>query len=149
MRRMAETTEVHAVLNEIDLNEDADMQAGNLEHLTIPEGVEVYEINGPYFFGAGNKFEEIMAAFGDRPKVRIIRMRKVPFVDSTGIHNLTNLCLMSKKEGINIVLSGVNPKVQEVLERSGFNELIGKENICNHINLALAKAKEIVASCEK
>jgi SulP family sulfate permease len=55
MRRMAETTEVHAVLNEIDLNEDADMQAGNLEHLTIPEGVEVYEINGPYFFGAGNR----------------------------------------------------------------------------------------------
>lgn len=149
MRRMAETTDVRVICDEIDpTQEESDFMMGNLEHLTIPDGVEVYEINGPYFFGAGNKFEEIMAAFGDRPKVRIIRMRKVPFVDSTGIHNLTNLCLMSKKEGINIVLSGVNPKVQEVLERSGFNELIGKENICNHINLALAKAKEIVASCE-
>ena len=72
MRRMAETTDVHAILNEIDLNEDADMERGNLEHLTIPKGVEVYEINGPYFFGAGNRFEDIMARYGNRPKVRII-----------------------------------------------------------------------------
>ena len=145
MRRMAETTDVHAVFNEIDLNEDADMQAGNLEHLTIPEKVEVYEINGPYFFGAGNRFEDIMARYGRKPKVRIIRMRKVPFIDSTGMHNLENMCLMSQKEGITVVLSGVNPKVDEVLRRNGFEELVGKENICNHIDLALARAREIVA----
>ncbi|MGN0069184.1 MAG: SulP family inorganic anion transporter [Prevotella sp.] len=144
MRRMAETTDVKVISDEIDPNDDLDIKAGNLEHLTIPKGVEVYEINGPYFFGAGNRFEEIMAAFGDRPKVRIIRMRKVPFVDSTGIHNLTNLCAMSRQEGIEVVLSGVNPKVHAVLERSGFNELVGEENICSHINLALAKAREIV-----
>ena len=144
MRRMAETTDVHAVLDEIDLNEDADMERGNLEHLTIPEGVEVYEINGPYFFGAGNRFEDIMARYGSRPKVRIIRMRKVPFIDSTGLHNLENMCLMSQKEGITIVLSGVNPKVEAVLKRNNFNQLLGEENICNHIDLALARAKEIV-----
>ena len=107
---------------------------GNLEHLTIPEGVEVYEINGPYFFGAGNKFEEIMGALGhQRPKVRIIRMRKVPFVDSTGIHNLTNLCLMSQGEGIQVVLSGVNPRVQQVLHKARFDTLLGEKNICSHI----------------
>jgi len=145
MRRMAETTDVHAVLNEIDLNEDADMQRGNLEHLTIPEGVEVYEINGPYFFGAGNRFEDIMARYGNRPKVRIIRMRKVPFIDSTGLHNLENMCLMSQNEGITVVLSGVNPKVEAVLRRNNFDQLLGKENICNHIDLALARAKEILA----
>ena len=144
MRRMAETTEVHAIINEIDLNEDADMQSGNLEHLTIPEGVEVYEINGPYFFGAGNRFEDIMARYGNRPKVRIIRMRKVPFIDSTGLHNLENMCLMSQKEGITIVLSGVNPKVEAVLKRNNFNHLLGEENICNHIDLALARASELV-----
>lgn len=143
MRRMAETTDVHAVLNEIDLNEDADMQAGNLEHLTIPKDVEVYEINGPYFFGAGNRFEDIMARYGRRPKVRIIRMRKVPFIDSTGMHNLENLCRMSQQEGITIVLSGVNPKVEAVLARNGFPELLGQQNICNHIDLALARAREI------
>ncbi len=145
MRRMAETTEVHAVLNEIDLNEDADMQAGNLEHLTIPQGVEVYEINGPYFFGAGTRFEDIMARYGRKPKVRIIRMRKVPFIDSTGLHNLENMCLMSQKEGITVVLSGVNAKVEDVLKRNNFETLLGAENICNHIDLALARAREIVA----
>ena len=144
MRRMAETTDVHAVLDEIDLNEDADMERGNLEHLTIPEGVEVYEINGPYFFGAGNRFEDIMARYGRRPKVRIIRMRKVPFIDSTGLHNLENMCLMSQKEGITVVLSGVNPKVEGVLKRNHFERIVGEQNICNHIDLALARANELV-----
>ena len=144
MRRMSETTDVKAVYDEIDLNEDADMQAGNLEHLSIPKGVEVYEINGPYFFGAGNKFEDLMGRYGNRPKVRIIRMRKVPFIDSTGLHNLENLCLMSQKEGITIVLSGVNEKVEAVLNRNGFPQLLGEENICNHIDLALARAREII-----
>jgi SulP family sulfate permease len=146
MRRMAETTDVHAVLDEIDLNEDADMERGNLEHLTIPEGVEVYEINGPYFFGAGNRFEDIMARYGSRPKVRIIRMRKVPFIDSTGLHNLENMCLMSQKEGITIVLSGVNEKVDAVLRRNNFEKLLGAENICNHIDLALTRAREIAGA---
>ena len=145
MRRMAETTDVKAILDEIDPNEDADIEAGNLIHLTIPDGVEVYEINGPYFFGAGNRFEEIMATFGHRPRVRIIRMRKVPFVDSTGIHNLTNLCEMSRKENIEVVLSGVNPKVEAVLIKAGFYDIVGEKNICNHINLALDRAREIIA----
>ena len=144
MKRMSETTDVKAITEEIDLNQDAEFSTGNLDHLIIPQGVEVYEINGPYFFGAGNKFDEIMASFGDRPKVRIIRMRKVPFVDSTGIHNLTNLCEMSKKEGIQIVLSGVREKVNGQLEHAGFYHLIGEENICSHINLALKRANEII-----
>ncbi len=149
MKRMAETTDVKVISDEIDPNEDAEIKSGNLEHLTIPQGVEVYEINGPYFFGAGNRFEEIMATFGDRPKVRIIRMRKVPFVDSTGIHNLTNLCEMSKKEGIKVVLSGVRPNVNATLVKAGFNDIVGADNICSHINIALAKAKEIVGEEKK
>ena len=146
MRRMSETSDVSVIYNEIDISEDADMQAGNLENLTIPKGVEVYEINGPYFFGAGNRAEEMMQRFGNDPKVRIIRMRKVPFIDSTGLHNLENLCLMSKKENVQIVLSGVNPKVEAVLVKNGFIELLGRENICNHIDIALARASEIVSS---
>ena len=85
-----------------------------------------------------------MAAFGDRPKVRIIRMRKVPFVDSTGIHNLTNLCIMSKNEGIEIVLSGVTEKVHNTLAHAGFYQHVPQENICSHINIALERAKEIL-----
>ena len=146
MRRMAETTDVKVISDEINpAEEESDFQLGNLEHLTIPKGVEVYEINGPYFFGAGNKFEEIMGTLShQRPKVRIIRMRKVPFVDSTGIHNLTNLCLMSKQDGIQVVLSGVNPKVQQTLHKARFDELVGTDNICSHINLALERANQLV-----
>jgi SulP family sulfate permease len=146
MRRMAETTDVKVISDEIDPEEEqSDFQMGNLEHLTIPEGVEVYEINGPYFFGAGNKFEDLMSTMGhQRPKVRIIRMRKVPFVDSTGIHNLTNLCAMSQAEGIQVVLSGVNEKVQAVLHKAGFDQMLGEENICSHINIALQRAKSLI-----
>ena len=107
------------------------------------EGVEVYEINGPYFFGIATKFEEVMAQLGDRPKVRIIRMRKVPFIDSTGIHNLESLCKMSQKEKITVVLSGVNAKVHQVLEKSGFYTLLGEENICPNINVALERARKL------
>ena len=147
MRRMSETTDVRVISDEINPDEEySDMKLGNLEHLTIPEGVEVYEINGPYFFGVGNRFEEIMSTMGDRPAVRIIRMRKVPFVDSTGIHNLTNLCLMSQKEGIQIILSGVTEKVNSQLTKAGFCELVGNENICSHIDLALKRANEIVGN---
>lgn len=145
MRRMSETTDVHVISNEINPDDEgSDMHLGNIEHLTIPKGVEVYEINGPYFFGAGNRFEEIMATLGDRPQVRIIRMRKVPFVDSTGIHNLTNLCEMSQKEGIQIVLSGVTEKVHSQLNKAGFYDIVGQDNICSHIDIALDRAKEII-----
>lgn len=143
MRRVMETTEISVIKDEIDPNAGNDIQV-NEEHLLIPDGVEVYEINGPYFFGIATKFEEMMAQLGDRPKVRIIRMRKVPFIDSTGIHNLENLCLMSQKEHITIVLSGVNEKVHKVLEKAGFYHLLGEENICPNINVALERARQLI-----
>lgn len=144
MKRMAETTNVSVLSDEIDPNADSDVQ-GNLDHLTIPEGVKVYEINGPYFFGIGNKFEEMMGDMGGRAKVRIIRMRKVPFIDSTGVHNLSNMCRMCSQMGVKVVLSGVNPQVMKVLENAGMDDVVGKENICSHINIALKRAEEILA----
>ena len=144
MRRMAETSDVKLV-SDIDVEEESDLQSNQDEHLIVPEGVEVYEINGPYFFGAGNKAEELMSSLRDLPKVRIIRMRRVPFIDSTGIHNLTNICITSKKQNVDIVLSGVNPKVHAVLEKAHFYDIIGEDHICSHIDLALEKAKELAA----
>ena len=144
MRRVMETTEISVIKDEIDPNKESDLEVHE-EHLIIPKGVEVYEINGPYFFGIATKFEEMMANMGDRPKVRIVRMRKVPFIDSTGVHNLTNLCEMCHKDNIQVVLSGVNEKVHKVLEKTGFlYDLIGQDNICPNINIALERAKEIV-----
>ena len=144
MKRVMETTKISVITDEIDPNNESDLEVHE-EHLMIPQGVEVYEINGPYFFGIATKFEEIMSRLGDRPKIRIIRMRKVPFIDSTGIHNLTTLCEMSQKENIHIILSGVNEKVHKVLEKSGFYELLGEENICSNINEALEVATQEIA----
>lgn len=141
MKRVMETTEISVITDEIDPNKESDMEMHE-EHLAVPDGVEVYEINGPYFFGIATKFEEIMARLGDRPKIRIIRMRKVPFIDSTGIHNLTTFCEMSQKENIHLILSGVNPQVHAVLEKAGFYEMLGKENICSNINEALDVARK-------
>ena len=143
MKRVMETTEISVIRDEIDPGSGLDV-AGHEEHLTVPRGVEVYEINGPYFFGIATKFEELMAQLGDRPKVRVIRMRKVPFIDSTGIHNLTNLCVMSRREKIEVVLSGVNDTVHAALQRSGFYELLGPDNICPNINAALERARRIL-----
>lgn len=143
MRRVMETTEITAVKNEIKVQDESGIHTYD-EGLSIPKGVEVYEINGPYFFGVATQFEELMTEFRDRSKVRIIRMRKVPFIDSTGIHNLSNLCEMSRKNKITVVLSGVNPKVHNALQKAGFYRLLGEKNICPDINVALSRARQIL-----
>lgn len=148
MRRVMETTEISVIKNEIKVQDESGIHSYD-EGLTIPKGVEVYEINGPYFFGVATQFEELMDEFRDKSKVRIIRMRKVPFIDSTGIHNLANLCEMSSKRKITVVLSGVNPKVHSALQKANFYNIIGEENICPDINVALARANEVLKEGSK
>jgi len=140
MRRIMETSSVSVVEEELKPEEYAESD----ERLSIPNGVAVYEVNGPFFFGVANKFEEQMDMMGEKPIVRIIRMRKVPFIDSTGVRNLQNMCKLAKREGIVTVLSGVNSSVHGVLERSGFYGLLGEENICPHIYAALERASVIL-----
>jgi SulP family sulfate permease len=114
------------------------------DKLVLPPGVEVYEIEGPFFFGIAGKFDEVMKVIGDKPRIRIIRMRKVPFVDSTGAHNLGNLVRMSHREGITILLSGVRPDVRETLQRTGIVDLVGPDNVLPHIDAAMARAKALI-----
>lgn len=143
MRRVAETTHVSVCRDEIDLSEEGEI-VHEEEVLNLPKGVEVYEIDGPFFFGVANKFDDIMQAMGDKPKVRIIRMRKVPFMDSTGLHNLESLVRLSQAEHIQIILSGVNAHVHNLLIKSGFDHIVGEKNICDNINKALERAKESI-----
>jgi SulP family sulfate permease len=141
LKRVADTSTISIIQNEIN-RADYDDSAEN-ETLNIPEGVEVYEINGPFFFGLANKFDEVEQSSGSkRSKIRILRMRKVPFIDSTGLHNLRNLCKRCKHVKIRIILSGVNEDIFASLEKSGLADDIGKEFICSNIELALKKAKE-------
>lgn len=145
IKRVMETTEISVIRDEIDPAEEADMQL-NDEHLIIPEGCAVYEINGPYFFGIANKFDDLMGTLdhGQKTKVQIIRMRRVPFIDSTGIHNLLNLIQMNHEDGIHVILSGVTPKVHAQLEKAGFYSTMNRDHICPHIDVALERARMIL-----
>ena len=145
IKRVMETTEISVIRDEIDPAEEADMQL-NDEHLIIPEGCAVYEINGPYFFGIANKFDDLMGTLdhGQKTKVQIIRMRRVPFIDSTGIHNLLNLIQMNHEDGVHVILSGVTPKVHAQLEKAGFYSTINPDHICPHIDVALERARVIL-----
>ena len=140
MRRIMETTNISVLKEKIDMSNESEF-AYDFESLVIPEGIEVYEIDGPFFFGIANKFDECMKRLRDKPKARIIRMRKVPFMDSTGLHNLESLCRLSAKEGIQVILSGVNENVRSVLIKNGMDKKIGSDNICSNINQALKTAE--------
>ncbi len=144
LMRTNEQTHIRTLHKEIDPNEDTDVQS-NLEHLIIPEGVEVYEIDGPYFFGIANRFDEIMMhVSGKEYPIRIIRMRKVPFVDSTAMHNLSSLIERSHKEGITIILSGVKTHVHHQLQTGGIEQLMDPDNICPNIHVALRRAEQLL-----
>lgn len=144
IHRVMETTEISVIQNELDPGMGTDVDTRE-EHLQIPEGCTVYEINGPYFFGIANKFEELSAQLSSkRPKVRVIRMRRVPFMDSTGIHNLQTLIEQNHAEGTHVILSGVSPKVHSQLEKAGFYAVMNQENICPNIQTALERAKALV-----
>lgn len=148
LKRTNEATVIRSFSDEIDptYHNDVRLHGNDLDMLHIPPHTEVYEIDGPYFFGIANKFDEISQRIGaDGQKVRILRMRKVSFMDSTGIHNLEQLYLRSQRCGMTLVLSGVNKHVFKTLEKSGLVQLIGRENIRDHINGALARAEEIVS----
>lgn len=142
LKRMNETTEVSLTTEQLDISKEIESHSGNLkdEILHLPRGIEVYEIDGPFFFGVATKFDEIMREIGDESNVRIIRMRKVPFIDSTGLYNLETLCSNSKKEKIQIILSGVKDSVHEKLLRSKIPSIISEENICANIHLAVKRA---------
>ncbi|MDR2622236.1 MAG: sulfate permease [Dysgonamonadaceae bacterium] len=145
VKRVSETSNISVIKDELDMQTDAEKTADN-DKLTLPKGVEVYEIDGPFFFGIANKFEESMRMANiEKPKIRIIRMRKVPFMDSTGLHNLESLYRISYQADIQLVLSGVNDKIKAMLNKSGFADKVGQQNICSNINEALERVNELIS----
>jgi SulP family sulfate permease len=151
LKRMNESTKISHTTGSIDLSKELESHSEDMkeEILYLPQGVEVYEIDGPFFFGIANKFDEKMREIGDHPNIRIIRMRKVPFIDSTGLNNLENLCRNSRKEKIHVVLSGVKENIRESLYQSKIPQIVGDENICADIHLAVERAREIDAGLPK
>ena len=148
LRRVMENSEIKVYSEQLDVAEGTDLSQH--EVLKVEKGVSVYEIDGPFFFGIATKFDEMMrSTMHTKPLVRIIRMRKVPFIDSTAIHNLEILIRSSHDEGIEIVLSGVKPQVHQALRHARIDRLIGEEYICDHITKAVNVANSIVNARRK
>ncbi|MDO4721847.1 SulP family inorganic anion transporter [Porphyromonas circumdentaria] len=143
MRRTYRATDVILHKNHIDLDNETDPSVQE-EQLKVPEGVEVFEINGPFFFGIANRFEEVTKLVGKRPQIRILRMRRVPFMDATGAHNLKMMVNACQKENITLILSGVNDTVHETLSQVGIATLLGEENICPNIHRAIHRAQSLL-----
>ena len=144
LRRVMENTEIKVYGDQLDIAEGT--ESNTHEMLDLAKGVDVYEIDGPFFFGVATKFDELMrSSMANKPLVRIIRMRKVPFIDSTGIHNLEMLIRSSQNEGIHVVLSGVKDNVRKDLHHANIDKLIGDDHICDHITRAVVMANAIVA----
>lgn len=144
LRRVMENTEIKVYGDQLDIAEGT--ESNTHEMLDLAKGVDVYEIDGPFFFGVATKFDELMrSSMANKPLVRIIRMRKVPFIDSTGIHNLEMLIRSSQNEGIHVVLSGVKDNVRKDLHHANIDKLIGDDHICDHITKAVVMANAIVA----
>ncbi len=142
LRRVMENTQIRVYSEQLDVAEGT--EATTHEVLDVAQGVEIYEIDGPFFFGVATKFDELMRnSMARKPIVRIIRMRKVPFIDATGVHNLETLINSSQAEGIHVVLSGVNENVHRVLSSAHVEKLVGEDHICDHISKAVVLANRI------
>lgn len=107
--------------------------------------MEVFQIKGPFFFGIANKFEEAEQEIREIPRVRILRMRRVPFIDSTGLKNLRSFIERSHKHRTLVILSGPTDKVRKAMKNEGLYDEIGEENICENIEASLERAREVVA----
>ena len=142
MHRMSMVTNVGVITREFNEDEVEDTQSINLKD--VPKDVEVFEINGPFFFGAVDKFREAIDRVAERPKVLIIRMRNVPAIDSTGIAVLEKLCLDNRKHGTHFVLSGVHSQPLIAIEQAGLIDVFGEENIHDNIDSALIRTRKIL-----
>lgn len=147
LRRVMENTQIKVYSEQLDVAEGTDLDAAHHEVLDVLPGVEVYEIDGPFFFGIATKFEELMrSTMGQKPVVRILRMRKVPFIDSTALHNLEILIKSSQADGIHVVLSGVRDTVRQTLVKAGIDRLVGEDHVCSHISQAVVMANRIASA---
>lgn len=141
MRRMADVSDVRYVLDE---NEDND-QLELIDSIKTPENVSVYEINGPFFFGAADKFMKAIRELGVPTKILIIKMSSVPAMDATGYHALELLYEICKKHHTELIMLGLQDQPLHALSKYGFIDLLGCENICDSVDEAINRANSLLA----
>ncbi len=136
MKRMSD------VAQKVEFEVDSDLVE---QYPDIPKEISIYEISGPFFFASAKEYSTFIKQLGLRSKVMIIRMRHVPFIDSTGLNNLKDTIKTLQTYNVKVVLSGVRDDVRRELERGGVDKLIGKENILPAFDLALERAKSLIS----
>lgn len=147
MKRMSDVTEAGYVPSLREEDEGDDPAA--LATRRVPDGVAVFEVDGPFFFGAADKFKTAVNRIDRAPRVLILRLRRVPAIDATALHALEDVCLRSARSGTAMVLSGVQPRPLATLTRSGLADLVGRENIVGDIDAALARAAVLLEPAER
>lgn len=147
MKRMSEVTNVGALRDELEdvgdeLPDVTDPNA--IAKRDVPPGVEVYEINGPFFFGVADRLKDTLRGLSKPPKVFILRMRRVPAVDATGMHALDEFCDKCRRQGTTLLLSGVHAQPIFAMTKYGLTDKVGEENLFGNIDDALNRARQIV-----
>jgi SulP family sulfate permease len=141
---MSEVTSIKDAASIFKVNDENGEMLFEEELPEIPKEILLYEINGPLFFGASQKFQEVLSDLNQQPKILILRMRHVPFIDATGINRLKEICRQLQAKGTVIILSGANHEVKLELLKSNLYKLINKHNIHDTINSAIERAKQIL-----
>lgn len=136
MRRMADVTDVRYILDE---SEDED-QLEHIDNIKTPENVSLYEINGPFFFGAADKFIRAVKELGIPPQVLIIKMSNVPAIDATGYHALVMLYTLCKKHHTALIILDLQDQPLNALAKYGFIDNLGAPNVCDNVEEALSRA---------
>ncbi len=142
MKRMSDATNIKVFAREFEEDDSADEQP--LSVFNIPPRVEIYEINGPLFFGAANSFDEVDRQISERPKVRILRFRDVPVIDSTGMHALKSFYNKCRREGIQLVITGLHVQPLNEMVKSNLYDLIGEENVFSSMKESIQRAEELL-----
>lgn len=143
MLRMSQVTNISVIARDAEEEEVEDTES--VSKIKVPEGIEIYEINGPLFFGVSHEFEEVTRFVSKMPKVRILNLKDVPIIDATGLNSLNQFLKKCQHNRVKLILSGVNHQPFEIMKRSGLYDQIGKENVFRNVQLALNRAKEIVS----
>ncbi len=145
MKRMSEVTDVKVFAKEYEEDERGERgEEQPLSGFSLPPQVEVYEINGPLFFGSANSFDEAERQVHEKPKVRILRFRDVPLIDSTGLHALKSFYNKNKREGIRLVMTGLHVQPLNEMVKSNLYDLVGEENVFASMKESIARAEELL-----
>lgn len=153
MRRMAQVTTVTSLKEEVEEGQEPDTpdptDPGRLMEKRIPPGVEVYEINGPFFFGVANNLRSALDQIEKPPSVIILRMRYVPHIDATGLNALREFHKRCVKHGTTLLVGGVHAHPLFEMVRAGIDAEIGLENIFEDLDRAIVRARGIVNGAAK